>query len=348
MPKITMAQGAGGERMQEFIREFVLKEIEHDFGEIPLGALDDAAVIEDIVFTTDSYTVKPLFFPGGDIGTLAVAGTVNDVSVMGARPFALSCGMIIEEGFSKEDLHRIMSSMNRTSKSAGVRIVTGDTKVVEKGAADQLFINTSGIGRRSEYLDANIERVRATREFGWNWPNDSAVADGDVLIVSGPIGNHGVALLSFREGYGFETEVETDAAPLNNLIEAAIKVGGVTAMKDPTRGGIANLLNEWAEKSHVGITVGEEDLPIDGPVLAACEMLGIDPLEIGNEGKVVLSVVPEAAEEVLAAVRSVPEGKDARIIGRANGDVEGVLLETHTGGRRLIEPPAGDPVPRIC
>ena len=334
--------------MQEFIREFVLKEIEHDFGEIPLGALDDAAVIEDIVFTTDSYTVKPLFFPGGDIGTLAVAGTVNDVAVMGARPFALSCGMIIEEGLSKEDLHRIMSSMNRTSKAAGVRIVTGDTKVVEKGAADQLFINTSGVGRRSAHLDSNIERVRAVREFRWNWPNDSGLADGDVLIVSGPIGNHGVALLSFREGYGFETKVETDAAPLNHLIEAAIRVGGVTAMKDPTRGGVANLLNEWAEKSGIGIVVREEDLPIDEPVVAASEMLGIDPLEIGNEGKVVLSVVSEAAEEVLAAVRSVPEGKDARIIGRVSSDVEGVLLETHTGGRRLIEPPAGDPVPRIC
>jgi hydrogenase expression/formation protein HypE len=348
MPKITMAQGAGGERMQEFIREFVLKELEHDFGDIPLGALDDAAVIDGIVFTTDSYTVKPLFFPGGDIGTLAVAGTVNDVSVMGATPFALSCGMIIEEGFSEHDLHRIMSSMSLTSKSAGVRIVTGDTKVVEKGAVDQLFINTSGIGRRSEHLDANIERVRSSRGFRWDWPNDSGVADGDVLIVSGSIGNHGVALLSFREGYGFETEVQTDAAPLNRLTEAAVKVGGVAAMKDPTRGGLANLLNEWADKSKVGLVVREEDLPIDGPVVAACEMLGIDPLEVGNEGKVVLSVVPDAAEEVLKAIRSVREGRNARIIGRASKDIDGVLLETHTGGRRLIEPPAGDPVPRIC
>lgn len=348
MRKITMAQGAGGERMQEFIREFVLKELEHDFGDVPLAALDDAAVVDGVVFTTDSYTVKPLFFPGGDIGTLAVAGTVNDVAVMGAAPLALSCGMIIEEGFSERDLHRIMSSMSRTAKSAGVRIVTGDTKVVEKGAADQLFINTSGIGRRSEHLDSNIARVRSSREFKWNWPNDSSVDDGDVLIVSGPIGNHGVALLSFREGYGFETEVKTDAAPLNRLIEAAIRVGGVTAMKDPTRGGLANLLNEWAEKSKVGLVVREEDLPIDGPVLAACEMLGIDPLEIGNEGKVVLAVVPEAAEEVLAAVKSAPEGRGARIVGVASGDIEGVLLETHTGGRRLIEPPVGDPVPRIC
>ena len=348
MPKITMAQGAGGERMQEFIREFVLKELEHDFGDIPLGALDDAAVVDGIVFTTDSYTVKPLFFPGGDIGTLAVAGTVNDVSVMGATPIALSCGMIIEEGFSEDDLHRVMSSLNRTSRSAGVRIVTGDTKVVEKGAVDELFINTSGIGRRSIHLDANLERVRAAREFQWNWPNDSGVADGDVLIVSGSIGNHGVALLSFREGYGFETEVQTDAAPLNHLTESAVKVGGVVAMKDPTRGGLANLLNEWAEKSKVGLVVREEDIPIDGPVLAACEMLGIDPLEVGNEGKVVLAVVPDAAEEVLKAIRKTPEGSNARIVGRASKDVEGVLLETQTGGKRLVEPPVGDPVPRIC
>ncbi len=334
--------------MQEFIREFVLRELEHDFGDIPLGALDDAAVVDGIAFTTDSYTVKPLFFPGGDIGTLAVAGTVNDVSVMGATPMALSCGMIIEEGFSEDALHNIMSSLNRTSRSAGVRIVTGDTKVVEKGAVDELFINTSGIGRRSIHLDTNMERVRAAREFPWNWPNDSGVADGDVLIVSGPIGNHGVALLSFREGYGFETEVQTDAAPLNHLTGSAVKVGGVVAMKDPTRGGLANLLNEWADKSKVGLVVREEDIPIDGPVQAACEMLGIDPLEVGNEGKVVLAVVPDAAEDVLKAIRKTPEGLGARIFGRASKDIEGVLLETQTGGKRLVEPPVGDPVPRIC
>ena len=343
-----MAQGAGGESMQEFIKEFVLDELEHDFGDVPLGALDDSAIIDGIVFTTDSYTVKPLFFPGGDIGLLAVAGTVNDLSVMGARPVALSCAMIIEEGFPTEDLHTIMRTMNQAARGAEVRIVTGDTKVVERGAADALFINTSGIGRRSDCLDGNIEKVRESREFAWEWPNDSAVADGDVIIVSGPIGNHGVSLLSFREGYGFETEVRTDAAPLNRLIEGALKVGGVAAMKDPTRGGVSNLLNEWAEKSDVGILVREDDLPIDGAVLTACEMLGIDPLEIGNEGKVILAVVPELAEEVLAAVRRAPEGKGARIVGKATKGMKGVVLETHTGGRRLLEPPVGDPVPRIC
>lgn len=334
--------------MQEFIRDFVLKELDHEGGEVPLSALDDAAIIDGIAFTTDTYTVKPLFFPGGDIGLLAVAGTVNDVSVMGARPIALSCGMIIEEGFSGDGLHTIMRSMNDAARNAGVRIVTGDTKVVEKGAADGLFINTSGVGRRSEYLDGSIERVRTSREYKWDWPNDSGLSDGDVLIVSGQIGNHGVALLSFREGYGFETTVRTDAAPLNGLIESALKVGGVTAMKDPTRGGVANLLNEWAEKSKVGLSIREEDLPMDGGVISACEMLGIDPLEIGNEGKVVIAVVPEAAEDVLKVVKATPEGRHARIIGSASSDFDGVILETHTGGRRIIEPPVGDPVPRIC
>ena len=346
--KITAAQGAGGERMQEFIRDFVLKELDHDFGEIPLAALDDAAIIEGIAFTTDSYTVKPLFFPGGDIGTIAVAGTVNDLSVMGAKPLALSCAMIIQEGFSSDDLRRIMKSMNSTAKKADVRIVTGDTKVVEKGAADGLFINTSGIGKRSEHLNHNIKTVRKHRKFTWNWPNDSAVSAGDKLIVSGPIGNHGVALLSFREGYGFETSIKSDAAPLNHLIAEGLKVGGISAMKDPTRGGVANLLNEWAEKSKVGIRIREEDLPFDEPVIAACEMLGIDPLEVGNEGKVVIAVVPELADEVLKAISRKPEGKKARIIGEATKDVKGVMMETHTGGKRVVEPPVGDPVPRIC
>jgi len=348
MTKITMSDGAGGERMQAFIREFVLKEIDHDFGEIPLAALDDAAIIGDIVFTTDSYTVKPLFFPGGDIGTLSVAGTVNDLSVMGAEPIALSCAMIIQEGFPGDDLHRIMRSINDTAKRANVRIVTGDTKVVEKSAADGLFINTSGIGKRSRHLDHNISEARRHREYRWNWPNDSALAHGDVLIASGPIGNHGVALLSFREGYGFDTTVRSDAAPLNRLVEKALAIGGVTAMKDPTRGGVANLLNEYAEKSAVGIRIREEDLPIDGEVIAACEMLGIDPLEIGNEGKVVLAVVPALAEQVLRAVRTEPEGAKARIIGEADSGIRGVMMETHTGGKRVIEPPVGDPVPRIC
>jgi len=334
--------------MQEFIREFVLKELDHEYGEIPLSALDDSAVIDGIVFTTDSYTVKPLFFPGGDIGVLAIAGTVNDLCVMGAKPVALSCAMIIEEGFDTDSLHKIMSSMNATAKNAGVRVVTGDTKVVEKGAADSLFVNTSGVGKRSPHLDQNIEAVRSSRAFEWEWPNDSAVGAGDLIIASGPIGNHGVALLSFREGYGFDTVVKSDARPLNDMIDRALRVGGVTAMKDPTRGGVANLLNEWADKSGVGIRIREEDLPIDNEVLAACDMLGIDPLEIGNEGKVFLAVVPGQADEVLSPIRALPYGKRAEIVGEATSEIRGVMMETHAGGKRVIEPPVGDPVPRIC
>jgi hydrogenase expression/formation protein HypE len=348
MAKVTMAQGAGGERMQEFIREFVLEELEHQFGEVPLGALDDAAIVDGIAFTTDSYTVKPLFFPGGDIGVLSVAGTVNDVSMMGAEPRALSCAMIIQEGFATDDLQRIMKSISSTSRKAGVNVVTGDTKVVEKGAADGIFINTSGIGRRSPHLDHSLQMVRASRKFPFNWPNDSAVADGDVIIISGPIGNHGVALLSFREGYGFETSVKSDAAPLNGMVAKALQAGGVTAMKDPTRGGVANLLNEWAEKSKVGIRIVEEQLPMDDAVISACEMLGIDPLEIGNEGKAAIAVVPDQAESVLKALRSTPEGARAAIVGVASKDIRGVMMETHTGGKRVVEPPIGDPVPRIC
>jgi hydrogenase expression/formation protein HypE len=261
---------------------------------------------------------------------------------------ALSCAMIIQEGFSSEDLHKIMKSLSATARKADVRIVTGDTKVVEKSAADGLFINTSGIGKRSEHLDHDIKAIRDHRKFEWNWPNDSAVAPGDKMIISGTIGNHGVALLSFREGYGFETSIKSDAAPLNHLIAEGLKVGGITAMKDPTRGGVANLLNEWAEKSKVGIKVREEDLPFDDAVISACEMLGIDPLEVGNEGKVVIAVVPELAEGVLKAVKKSPEGKKARIIGEASKDIRGVMMETHTGGKRVIEPPVGDPVPRIC
>jgi len=334
--------------MQEFIREFVLKELDHEYGEIPLSALDDSAVIDGIAFTTDSYTVKPLFFPGGDIGVLAIAGTVNDLCVMGAKPVALSCAMIIEEGFDTDSLHKIMSSMNTTAKSAGVRVVTGDTKVVEKGAADSLFVNTSGVGKRSPHLDQNIEAIRASRAFEWEWPNDSAVGAGDLIIASGPIGNHGVALLSFREGYGFDTVVKSDARPLNDMIDRALRVGGVTAMKDPTRGGVANLLNEWADKSGVGIRIREEDMPFDNEVLAACDMLGIDPLEIGNEGKVFLSVVPSQADAVLSAIRALPYGKRAEIVGEATSEIRGVMMETHAGGKRVIEPPIGDPVPRIC
>lgn len=346
--KITLSYGAGGEKMMEFIRHFVLANFGGNAGEIPLGMLDDSAVIDGIVFTTDSYVVKPIFFPGGNIGSLAISGTVNDLSVMGATPLALSCSLILSDGFSLDDLDKILHTMKDYAARADVPVVTGDTKVVEKSALDGMFINTSGIGKRSQYLDGNLKKVRAHRKFKYDWPNDTAVASGDKIIVSGTVGDHGISLLSFREGYGFESKIKSDAQPLNHMIAKALKVGGITAMKDPTRGGVANALNEWAEKSKVGIVLEEDRIPFTRAVLSACEMLGIDPLEVGNEGKALIAVVPALAEDVLKVLKKTPEGKKASIIGEANSEYRGVAMRTTVGGLRIVEPPVGDPVPRIC
>lgn len=346
--RILFAHGAGGTLMQELIKSCILKYLGGSSAEVPLEALDDAAVIDGIVLKSDSHTVKPLFFPGGDIGRLAVSGTVNDIAVLGAEPLALAAGFIIEEGFPVSDLEKILASMRDTCIEAGVYVITGDTKVVEQSALDKLVINTSGVGRRSSLLDHNIQVVKKYREFKARWLLDSNIRPGDKIIVSGTIGDHGVALLSFREGYGFESEVVSDVAPLNKMIARVLEVGGVVAMKDPTRGGLSNALNEWAEKSHVGILVYEDKIPIRPAVRAASEMLGIDPLEVGNEGKVVVAVVPEMAEEVLGAMRETREGRNAEIIGEATSEFSGVVLETSVGGRRVLPPPLGDPVPRIC
>jgi len=346
--RVTLTDGAGGEKMTEFIRRFVLANFGGKAGEIPLGMLDDSAVIDGIVFTTDSYVVKPLFFPGGNIGSLAISGTVNDLSVMGATPIALSCSLILSDGFPLDDLDKILHTMKDFAERADVPVVTGDTKVVEKSALEGMFINTSGIGRRSQNLDGNIKAVKENRKFLFNWPNDTAIAAGDKIIISGSVGDHGVALMSFREGYGFESKIKSDAQPLNHMIAKALKAGGITAMKDPTRGGVANALNEWSEKSKVGILLEEESIPYHEAVLAACEMLGIDPLEIGNEGKALIAVVPELAEDVLKAIRKTDEGKEATIIGQASKDYRGVAMRTSVGGLRIVEPPVGDPCPRIC
>jgi hydrogenase expression/formation protein HypE len=305
---ITLAHGAGGRVMQELIGKRILNQFSRGaldkMGiEVSLSDMDDSAVVDDIVFTTDSHTVKPLFFPGGDIGSLSVAGTVNDISVMGVEPLALSCGFVLEEGFPIKDLDRIISSMGQSSKDAGVPIVTGDTKVVERGSVERLFVNTSGIGRRTEQLDRNIELVREYREFEGRWLKDSNIRPGDKIIITGSIGDHGIALLSYREGYGFDTELESDVKCLNHLLADAVAVGGIVAMKDPTRGGLANALNEWSEKSGTGILVQEDKIPIKPPVHAACEMLGMDPLNIGNEGKAIIGVVPELADDVLMALK---------------------------------------------
>jgi hydrogenase expression/formation protein HypE len=348
MSKITMSHGGGGAVMQGLIKEYILKYLGGSDAEVPLEALDDSAVIDDIVLKSDSHTVKPLFFPGGDIGRLAITGTVNDIAVMGAEPLALTSGFIIEEGFQLGDLEHILKSMRDTCQEAGIYVLTGDTKVMEKGALDQLVINTSGIGRRSPELDRNIEGIRKYRRFGSRWLLDSNLALGDKIIISGTIGDHGIAVLSSREGYGFETDVKSDVAPLNKLVKSLLQVGGVVKAKDPTRGGLANTLNEWSEKSHIGIMIKEEDVPIKTGVRAACEMLGIDPLEIGNEGKLAVAVIKEKADEILETLKKSKLGKDAAIIGEVSSELNQVVLQTSVGGRRIILPPIGDPVPRIC
>jgi len=347
--KITLAQGAGGELMDQLIKENILRFFKQQGGaEVPLTALDDAAVVDDIVFSTDSHTVQPLIFPGGDIGSLAVCGTINDVAVVGGTPLALSAGFIIEEGFSMDTFKTIVRSMGRVARKADVPIVTGDTKVVEKGAIQQFMINTSGIGKRSSALEKNFKEVRRHRKFSSRWLLDSNLSTGDTLIVSGNIGEHGIALLSFREGYGFETSIHSDIAPLNGLMYVLLSEGGLVSAKDPTRGGLANTVNEFSEKSSVGLLLYEDAIPISKGVRSACDLLGIDPLEIGNEGKVVLGVVKEKAEDVLKVLRKHPLGKHAAIIGEATNEVSGVVLQTTVGGKRILRKPLGDPVPRIC
>jgi hydrogenase expression/formation protein HypE len=347
--KIALAQGAGGELMDQLIKQSILKYFKKQgSAEVSLADLDDAAVIDDIVFSTDSHTVQPLIFPGGDIGSLAVCGTINDVSVMGATPIALSAGFIVEEGFSLETFEKIVKSMATTSTKAGVPIITGDTKVVEKGAIQEFMINTTGIGKRSRTLENNIEEVRRYRPFKQRWLLDSNIRSGDKIIISGNIGEHGIALISFREGYGFETRIKSDIAPLNGLMEKVMVVGGIVSAKDPTRGGLANTVNEFSDKSKVGILLDEESIPIPNGVRSACDMLGIDPLEIGNEGKVVLGVVKEKVEDVLSVLKRHPLGRNAAIIGEATTSVKNVVLQTTVGGRRILHKPLGDPVPRIC
>jgi len=348
--KIRLAQGAGGQLMDKLIKEKIMKYFKKNQGkaEISLTMLDDSAVIDDIVFTTDSHTVSPIIFPGGDLGSLAVAGTINDISVMGAIPIALSAGFIIEEGLSLEIFEKIVSSMSIVAQTADVPIITGDTKVVEKNAIQEFMINTSGIGKRTSLIDKNIKVIEQYRSFRSRWLLDSNLKDGDKIILSGNIGEHGITLMSFREGYGFETKIKSDIAPINGLMEKALSVGGIVSAKDPTRGGLANTVNEFSDKSKIGIILEEEKIPIPKGVKAACNMLGIDPLEIGNEGKVVLGVVKEKADDVLKAIQKHPLGKNAAIIGEASKKIKGVVLETTVGGRRNLHKPLGDPVPRIC
>jgi hydrogenase expression/formation protein HypE len=335
--KIGMSHGAGGEIMQGLISDMILGNIKNTKvdGGVGLEDLDDGATIPlgeyEIVISTDSHTVDPLFFPGGDIGRISMAGTINDVSVMGARPLAIASAMVISEGFTSEELECIIQSMDEVSQETDVAIVTGDTKVMEKDKLDKMIICTTGIGVA---LRGEIKR-------------DSGLKIGDKVILSGSVGDHGVSLMSYREGFGFETDLQSDVAPVWGMVNAALEVGGVNAMKDPTRGGIANALNELASKSGVGMLIDEEKIPVKREVHAASEMLGIDPYEVANEGKVIMGVDPEKADEILSVIRKTKYGKEAQIIGQVTLDKH-VIMETILGGKRILEAPIADPVPRVC
>jgi len=346
--KITMLHGAGGSESLKLIREAIVERFSYRGFEVPLDALDDASVVNGVVFKTDSHAVYPLFFPGGDIGRLAVCGTVNDIAMVGGKPIALSLAIVMEEGLDYNVLERVLDSVRLACDEAGVKIATGDTKVVERGGVKEMILNTSGIGVRSPYLDHNIEVVRRFRSFNSNWLLDSNVKPGDKIILSGYIGDHGIAVMSARKQYGLSSDIVSDMQPLNHMVEEALKAGGVVAMKDPTRGGLSNLLYEWCEKSGVGIEVDESKIPVRDGVKAACEILGISPLEIGNEGKAVLAVVPEMAEKVLSTLKGTREGADAQIIGEAVSGHDKVVMKTVVGGRRIVPRPRGDPIPRIC
>jgi hydrogenase expression/formation protein HypE len=335
--KISMSHGAGGEVMQGLISDIILRNLNNKQvnGGVGLDSLDDGATIPmgdyEIVVSTDSHTVNPIFFPGGDIGKISIAGTVNDVSMMGAKPLAITNAMVVSEGFSGDDFERIIKSMDEVCREVGVSIVTGDTKVMENDKLDSIIISTTGIGI--------AKRGQITR--------DSNLEVGNKIILTGSVGDHGISLMSYREGFGFETDLKSDVAPVWSMVEAALEVGGVKAMKDPTRGGIANALNELAGKSGVGMLLDEEKIPIKKEVHAASEMLGIDPYEVANEGKVIMGVEADKAEEILQAVRKTKYGKDAQIIGEVTNDKH-VILETALGGKRILEAPIADPVPRVC
>jgi hydrogenase expression/formation protein HypE len=348
---ITMLHGAGGTVMHNLVKNYVVKY----FGgmgnaEVPLEAMDDAAVVGDIVLKSDSHAVKPIFFPGGNIGHIAISGTVNDIACLGAEPYALACGLILEEGLALSDLERILVSMRETCIKASVGIVTGDTKVVERGSLGGCVMNVSGIGRRTAELENNLEVVRKHRsDFVVRWLLDANLSVGDKIIVSGTLGDHGLAVLSAQQGLTFGSEIKSDVKPLNRLIQRMLaEVGGAVSIKDPTRGGLADALNELSEKSEVGILIREDKVPIREDVRTASEMLGLDPLEVGNEGKIVIGVIPAKAEQLLKWLKQTAEGKDAQIIGEATREFKGVAMQTAVGGKRIIARPVGDPVPRIC
>lgn len=330
---VVLGHGSGGKLSHDLISRLFLPEL----GKAAPRALDDSAVLtlngQRIAITTDSHVVSPLFFPGGDIGRLAVCGTVNDLAMCGAKPYALTCGFVVEEGLSFEILQRVVQSMREAAAEAGVFIAAGDTKVVQRGGADQLFINTSGIGPVDEGVDISGANARV----------------GDVVLLSGTLGDHGIAVMSAREGLGFTTDLRSDVAPLNHLVRAMLEAGEIHVLRDPTRGGLATTLNEISKQSNVVIELQDAQIPVKPQVQAACEMLGFDPLYVANEGKLVAFVRSEDAEKILAAMKQSTYGTDAVMIGKVieKGKSQ-VRLKTAIGGTRLVDMLPGEMLPRIC
>jgi len=331
---VLLGHGSGGKLSAELIRDVFLPALSNPV----LARLDDQAIVningQRLAITTDSFVVKPLFFPGGDIGSLAVHGTVNDLAMGGATPLFLSAAFIIEEGFSMEQLQRVVNSMRQAADAAGVQVITGDTKVVEKGKGDGLFINTTGIGLVPDGVEVSAHGARP----------------GDKVMLSGSIGEHGIAILAQREGLEFESEIQSDSAALHTLVAEMLQVTrDIHCMRDPTRGGVSSTLNEIAEQSHVGIELEERTIPIHEEVRGACELLGLDPLYVANEGKLIAIVAPESAEAVLQAMRRHSLGSGARIIGTVKKENPGlVTMRTDFGTTRIVDMLAGDQLPRIC
>ena len=332
--RIQMDHGAGGRASQDLVAKTFIPALTNPI----LTELNDSALLEfqgvRLAMSTDSYVVDPIFFPGGDIGSLAVHGTVNDLAMRGAQPSYLSVGFILEEGLELTDLERLVTSMAAAAREAGVQVVAADTKVVDRGKADRIFINTAGIGIIAPGVDVAGQNARP----------------GDIVLINGPMGDHGVAVLSTREGLSFQTEIESDSASLNGLVVAMLAASNkIHVLRDPTRGGVATALNEVAKQSGVGIQLEESNLPVRPEVNAACEMLGLDPLYVANEGKALIFVAPEDAELVLKAMRQHPLGREACVIGEVITEhPERVVLQTGIGGRRIVDMLSGEQLPRIC